>query len=54
MLRCPECGGQVITGGGCWACLACGAEGCGRLEVSKKDAETHNSRTTNLARRTEA
>ena len=37
--KCPACGGQVVTGGGCWACLYCGAEGCGRLEVDK-DAKT--------------
>lgn len=24
-----------MVAGGCWACLACGAEGCGRLEVDK-------------------
>lgn len=41
--HCPECGGQVVTSGGCWACLACDAEGCERLEEAKH-AETQSER----------
>lgn len=27
-MRCPYCGTEVITTGRCWACPACGEEGC--------------------------
>ena len=47
---CPECGGQVVTSGGCWACLACGAEGCGRLEEAKH-AEAQSERPIDSPRR---
>lgn len=41
--KCPICGGQVVTGGGCWYCVNCGAEGCGRLEEVKR-VETQSER----------
>ena len=51
MVKCPECGGQVVTGGGCWARLCCGAEGCGRLEVDK-DAKTQSRGSADTPRGT--
>ena len=53
MVKCPECGGQVVTGGGCWARLCCGAEGCGRLEVDK-DAKTQSRGSADSPRGTTA
>ncbi len=27
--RCPDCGGEVFPGGGCWFCPGCGWSCCG-------------------------
>jgi len=26
---CPQCGGSMIPGGGCWICQSCGFDKCG-------------------------
>ncbi len=33
---CPECGESFLQfNGRCWVCYACGADGCGRSQLSK-------------------